>query len=372
MPAVRSSLLFKIVTCVLASIAVGNTLLFFLLALFQGGFVSMHSIVSALMVGYAPFSLLIGLAAGFWWQRTEQKNAVDSGLWAAYLQGIIRYWLAFAISTYGFAKILKTQFASPEYIHDLLVGELSGFELTWYYFGYSYALAVIIALFQIGGSILLLYRRTTLAGAVILFPVIANILFINIFFEISPGALLNVIVYLAGLSYLFWLNFVRLKAAFWDVADNLPNVSLGSINPIVRLLPIAAAFAFLYFLVATNHSDQELTGTWVVERFERNNKIIPLDAGYRDTTVISRIYLSNQSCVLSPNPQVYRPQQSLKGNYTFDKTTNRFLFQFRNQLGKSDSLVADISRRTDDYMILKGTMGKDTIRLELNKLARTR
>ncbi len=267
---------------------------------------------------------------------------------------------------------MKTQFASPEYIHDLPVGELSGFELTWYYFGYSYALAVIIALFQIGGSMLLLYRRTTLAGAVLLFPVLTNILFINIFFEISPGALLNVVVYLAGLNYLLWLNFARLKAAFWNVTHKFPTLSLGSVKPLLRLLPIVTAFALLYFLVATNRSDQELTGTWIVERFERNNKIIPLDAGYRDTTVISRIYFSNQSCVFNPNPHIYCPQQALKGSYTFDKTTNRFRFQFRNQFGKPDSLVADISHRTDHYMILKVTMGKDTIRLELNKLARTR
>ncbi len=90
MHSVRSSLLFKIVTCALASIAVCNTVLFFLLAFVQGGFVSLHSIVNVFMIGYVPFSLLIGLAAGFWWQKTEQKDSAHSDLRTAYLQGIIR------------------------------------------------------------------------------------------------------------------------------------------------------------------------------------------------------------------------------------------------------------------------------------------
>jgi hypothetical protein len=46
---------------------------------------------------------------------------------------------------YGFAKILKTQFAVSYLRNDTPAGQLNGFELTWNYFGHSYWLAVIIA-----------------------------------------------------------------------------------------------------------------------------------------------------------------------------------------------------------------------------------
>jgi hypothetical protein len=121
-------------------------------------------------------ALLFGIGYSIFWHRKEKRFPETSGKKHAWFIGIIRYWLAFEISTYGFAKILGTQFHTPGYRKDMLLREANGFTLTWYYYGYSYALAVIIACTQIGGSILLLFRRTVLAGTIILLPVLINIL----------------------------------------------------------------------------------------------------------------------------------------------------------------------------------------------------
>jgi len=55
-----------------------------------------------------------------------------------YLHTFCRYFLATIIISYAFAKILGTQFTSQPSTYDKPVGLLSGFELTWYYYGYSF------------------------------------------------------------------------------------------------------------------------------------------------------------------------------------------------------------------------------------------
>ncbi|HEV9035969.1 MAG TPA: hypothetical protein VGQ51_05095 [Puia sp.] len=110
------------------------------------------------------FAVVLAVWIAFRWQKAEKHGHVDSLKWYARGQGILRYWLAFGISLYGFAKILKLQFAHGQMWNDIPVGRLPGLQLTWNYFGHSYAFAVIIALCQIGGCILLLFRRTTLLG----------------------------------------------------------------------------------------------------------------------------------------------------------------------------------------------------------------
>ena len=65
------------------------------------------------------------------------------------------------------------------------VGSLNGYQLTWFYRGYSRIYASILGMTQVGGATLLLFRKTTLLGAVLMLPVMANILLINIFILVN-------------------------------------------------------------------------------------------------------------------------------------------------------------------------------------------
>lgn len=55
---------------------------------------------------------------------------------------IARYFLATIILMYAIAKIMETQFSSAPSIWDRPIGELSGFQLTWFFmdihFGMGY------------------------------------------------------------------------------------------------------------------------------------------------------------------------------------------------------------------------------------------
>lgn len=93
---------------------------------------------------------------------------------------------------YGTSKALGFQFQYSNKA-DLHVKDLSGFELTWIFFGYSYPYTLFIAFCQICGALLLFYNKTKLVGAAILYPITLNIILIDIFYKVPYGALGNAI-----------------------------------------------------------------------------------------------------------------------------------------------------------------------------------
>ena len=115
-----------------------------------------------------------------------------------------RYFAALMIIQYGFAKINGAQFTVLQSVLDQPLRDVSGFWLTWYYFGYSEVYGNLIALVQIAGGMMLLLRRTTLLGACLLFGVMTNIVLVNIFFGIDLGALVLSLLITMCLFFILW------------------------------------------------------------------------------------------------------------------------------------------------------------------------
>lgn len=368
----RTSWFFKFCECLLTAIAVLNLLMIPLELLPPSFWMAYGQYYSYMLMGIVGVAVVGSLVYSWIWQRREKTADVNSGLHHAWMQGIIRYWLAFSIATYGFAKILKTQLQSPTYRLDMPMGDVSGFGLTWYYFGYSYTLAVIIALFQIGGSILLLYRRTTLLGVMILLPVMVNIVLINLFYEIATGAFFNSVIFTLSLVFLLLLDIDKLKAAFWDLVDHLPPVTLGRnwVKHGLRVIPIAAAFAMIESFLLNDKSDKLLKGTWKVESLIRNGQVVPATAWLTDTLAWNRLYFAQgNSCAFSPNPYRYKPAESFRGEYVFDSTKNTLQIVFYRDKDKiKDTLRATVAQRTPKAMKLHGIIWKDTLDMQLAKL----
>ncbi len=366
----RTTFVFKFCESLLATIAVLNVLMMFAEFLPRSFREANPNFFEHWLLGMVGIAVLSGIGFATIWHQQERKGTVNSGLRHAWLQGIIRYWLAFEISVYGFGKILKTQLQSPNYRLDIPLGEVNGFGLTWYYFGYSYTLAVIIALFQIGGSILLLYRRTTLLGVMVLLPVMVNIVFVNVFYDIAAGAFFNSVAFTLGLVFLLLLDVPKLQAAFWVLTDRLPPVTLWRswTKHALRLLPIAAAFGLIGFFVKTDASDTVLKGTWAVEKLIRNGQELPANAWLSDTTAWNRLYFAGRyGCVFSPNPYRYKPAESLRGDYEFDGRKNRLQVVFYGKK-KDDTLRASVSERTAKTLRLRGILRGDTLDLRLVRL----
>jgi hypothetical protein len=128
-----------------------------------------------------------------------------------------RYFSDFQLYIYGMSKLAHLQFSlGPKLIHRP-IGSLTGYELTWYYFGYSRTYACILGMTQVLGATLLLFRRTTFLGAAMMMPVMANILLINIFILVNDyGAEFMATLIFLSLLTILWYDRARFIAIFWD------------------------------------------------------------------------------------------------------------------------------------------------------------
>ncbi len=120
-----------------------------------------------------------------------------------YLHTFCRYFLATMILSYAFAKILGTQFTSQPSTYDQPIGSLSGFNLTWYYYGYSFWYGVFIAASQIASSLLLFFRKTTRVGVVLFLSFMVNILLVDFAYDIQGAKGMATVMTLMAFFILF-------------------------------------------------------------------------------------------------------------------------------------------------------------------------
>jgi hypothetical protein len=113
----------------------------------------------------------------------------------AWFRVYLRYLLAAVMLTYGMAKVIPLQFPQPSLVQLITpVGELTRMRLLWLSMGAAPAYQVFTGLCEVTGALLLLSRRTSLLGALILAGSLTNVLALNLAYGI--GVQLNVTVYL--------------------------------------------------------------------------------------------------------------------------------------------------------------------------------
>lgn len=285
----------------------------------------------------------------------------------AWLLGVIRYSTAYTVATYGFAKVLKTQFGVMYSRNDTPVGSLSGFELTWNYFGYSYKLAIILAALQIGGSIMLLFRRTTLLGICILLPVMLNIVLINMFYSIAVGAFLVSILITGALTYLLVLNREPLIRVFFNTASNLPALKLPYFKHVIRLAILALSFFTIYRYIM-NENPIDFIGKWKVEKLERNGQVVDQNAWVTDSTAWKNIYIEEHGgLALSPNPYVFEPKRAKRAMFKYDDKTHKMDLKIFEKGKPVDSLVVTITKKGKQTMEWVGTSKNNSFKMQLIK-----
>lgn len=171
-------------------------------------------------------------------------------------------WVAVVLCIlYGFAKLNGSQFTVLDSELTRPLGQVNGFWLTWYYFGYSPIYGSFLALVQIGGAILLAWPRTALLGALLLMPVFANIILINVFFGIDVGATVVALLIFTLLIVVIAPHARRLMAVV--LLD--PVKELNWLRVIVLSLILAGAFGYTWWLA--NHNNRHPTpidGIWSV------------------------------------------------------------------------------------------------------------
>ena len=194
---------------------------------------------------------------------------------------------------YGFAKLNGSQFTVLDSELTRPLGEVSGFWLTWHYFGYSPIYGTLIALIQVAGGLLLIWPRTALLAALMLVPVAANILLIDLFYGVDPGGTLMAAVLVGCLARVIAPHVPRLRDAVITRGDRPSAIQLATAAAL-----LAGAFALTFWAAHYNNrvptaidgvwtvvSDTQEPARWRIVFFERNHahKAVFRAPGQRDT-----------------------------------------------------------------------------------------
>lgn len=136
---------------------------------------------------------------------------------------VIRYFLAYIILSYGYAKVFAGQFPHMAANMDARLVELSPMRVAWAFFGYSKGYQEFLGWGEVVPAVLLLFRRTTLFGSILMFIVMLNVFLINVFFDVCVK--LNSGIYTALALYIMLQSTSRLWTFFFTNRVTMPEVN---------------------------------------------------------------------------------------------------------------------------------------------------
>jgi hypothetical protein len=225
--------------------------------------------------------LTFALAGGIVWTfiallrnnpRTEYRTL---GSWLRFL---LRLTCAMFMASYGLAKVFPLQMPPPSIaVLNEPVGNLSPMTFLWNLIGLSPAYEILCGSAELLGGILLLYRRTALAGALFSAFVMANIVFYNFCYDV-PVKIFAVNL-LLGCIFLALPDALSLCRFFWShkpaaaTATWVPPATrrAGRVAILVTEIVFAAAFLVVrpifmtigwHHLQAAARTPSPLVGAW--------------------------------------------------------------------------------------------------------------
>jgi uncharacterized membrane protein YphA (DoxX/SURF4 family) len=131
-----------------------------------------------------------------------------------------RVLLAGTFLTYGTAKLVDGQFGLSAAEAAKPVGQLSLFRVSWYLFAQE-PFKSFVGVSQVVAALLLLWNRTALLGALLLVPIAANVLVVNLSYIKIPTLYWRLSYYLVLLGLIFWHYRDRMHAVWVALTHGL-------------------------------------------------------------------------------------------------------------------------------------------------------
>ena len=164
-----------------------------------------------------------------------------------------RVLFAIVLCTYGFAKLLGTQFSRPYLMYGTELGDLDGSLVTVAFFSYSSVYGNTIGLLQILCSIAILFRQTARLAFFILLPILGNILFIDFTFDgwEGPRVIISTLMYIALFN--LFCDYKEIKTFFiapqgvLPGTKNVPSLIKGKSRFALKTVAILGVLFFSFY-----------------------------------------------------------------------------------------------------------------------------
>lgn len=224
------------------------------------------------------------------WSILDKKRTSYTTLFY-WFQSILRLFLCIAMLLYGLAKVFKGQFADPS-LELLLqpVGEMSPMGLAWVFMGHSMVYNIFLGSLEILGGLLLLYRRTSTLGSILILGIMMNVAIMNLTYDI-PVKLFSIHLILMAFILLVAngkrvLNFFLKNEATEKLLyiNYIKNKSFLKVIHFIKKTLIILVFILVILQCFINfkateqlRSNSEMRGIWETKAFiKQNDKLAPL------------------------------------------------------------------------------------------------
>jgi uncharacterized membrane protein YphA (DoxX/SURF4 family) len=204
-------------------------------------------------------------------RRRRAYPRLAAGAWI-----VLRYYVASALLCYGFLKILRLQFPdlTPGWL-DRRVGEMSPMGLLWTFMSYSRPYTMFAGTLEAIGGTLLLWRRTTAIGALIVVAAMTNVVVLNLCYDVSAKLYSLKILTMAIVIALPSARRIIAAAAGRPTAGVPSRPRMSPRAEQVRRIAKLAMLGAITYNLCFSFRDQinqlthphELYGTWIVDSF---------------------------------------------------------------------------------------------------------
>lgn len=343
-------------------------------------------------------TVFVCFAAGFIWNIVDKNRKNFESLYYWFYVAA-RYGIALRMSWFAWAKVFPVQMPFPTISQlNTNLGDFTPGKLYWLTTGVSPFFEVFAGVFELIATLLIIFRRTTTLGAMMMVSILLPIWFVNIGYD--AGVELTSL-HILNLSLLL---LVRDSKRFWEILIEHKAVALTYIPKIVfpdqwkntARLVLKGSFIALFIvyrgfgygnLYASGKSfklplDNGLAGTnglYSVSEFKVNNQTIPSIPG--DTTRWQNVVFEkfNSISVKIDKPFKLNTKNSIRtteyyGNigryyYGYKADTVNKIFTLSNRADTTSKLILHYEQPNDRQFILSGiNERKDSIYVVLKKI----
>lgn len=317
---------------------------------------------------YAIISVFVTII----WSIADRKRHNYNYL-LQWLQVVIRYYLAYLMLSYGLAKIFYLQFQPPSFARLVQAyGDSSPMGILWTFMGQSKGYTMFTGFVEFFGGLLLIYRRTSTLGAIVVLVAMTNVMALNYFYDV-PVKLLSTHIVLMTLI-LILLDSRRLINIFisnkpTQSIEHLPYFKNNKLNTGLRLFKCLFIIGVIGYwthdtfnmtkVYGTNVEKPKLYGLYEVTKFIQNgDTLAPLltdDARWRRLIVEQKDRASIYTMT----------DKRLWYDFKPDTIKNIVRLNPANDSTLLDSLY--FSEPDSTRFVLEGILNQDAVRIEFSK-----
>lgn len=320
---------------------------------------------------------VIAAAVTLAWSLADRKRPSYPRLFEV-LRVVLRHFLAFYMIIYGGAKVVPVQFgALSPYALVTAVGERSPQGLLWTFMAASPYYTSFTGAVELTGGLLLVFRRTTLLGALVSAGALTHVVMLNFCYDV-PVKLFSSHL-LAMVLFLIAPDAERL----WDLFVLGRPVTPAPVRPrfrrrwLDRSITVVKAGVFLLFAIGLLAaliiagqkggrfgSSQPLHGVWEVAEFERGGQVLPplaTDAARWKQLLITRMGSWTMATI--------RPMTGDDDTREVELVEDARRMTFKgNQEAGTSAFVLTYEEPAPGVLVLAGTVDGKPLRIKLNQI----